>query len=174
MGQYHNTYNVDKKEFMMGLGSSAKLIEQLGYHGSTSEALFLLVANSNDRGGVGKHPLIGSWAGDRIVVQGDYSEPTDKGYVGGDLAGWKDITGAATEMLRYVWESRGIRLAQDIEEEEMENWKDDEAFRASGHSVNDLGADFAVADGRGTVEKGKLYEEGHLGEDVNEWKGGTL
>ena len=54
----------------------SKTVEQMGFQGSTADALFLLVANSNGRGGgdVEDHDMVGRWAGDRIVVQGDYSE----------------------------------------------------------------------------------------------------
>jgi hypothetical protein len=41
-----------------------------------------LLANSNGRGGGDLHtenPTVGSWAGDRIVVAGDYAEIGDKG-----------------------------------------------------------------------------------------------
>jgi hypothetical protein len=41
-----------------------------------------LLANSNGRGGgdlCSENPIVGSWAGDRIVVAGDYAEIGDKG-----------------------------------------------------------------------------------------------
>lgn len=84
MGQYHNVYNIDKKEFVHGHGLDigAKLLEQVGCK-STATGLWLLLANSNGRGGgdAPNHPLIGRWAGDRIVVQGDYAEPDDPAYL---------------------------------------------------------------------------------------------
>jgi hypothetical protein len=85
MGQYHKVYNVDKREMIHGhhIHNGLKLIEQIGHDKSTSTALFLLLANSNGRGGgdVEDHEFIGRWAGDRIVVQGDYAEPGDPGYI---------------------------------------------------------------------------------------------
>ena len=80
MGQYHMVYNIDKKEYFRD--EMLKLAEQIGRRTSTT-ALFMLVANSNGRGGgdFRDHDLIGTWAGDRIVVQGDYAEPGDQGYI---------------------------------------------------------------------------------------------
>ena len=68
MGQYHMVYNVDKKEYFRA--DMLKLWEQVGVRTSTT-ALFMLVANSNGRGGgdFNDHDMIGRWAGDRIVVQ---------------------------------------------------------------------------------------------------------
>ena len=84
MGQYHKLYNLDKKEFVHAhqINNGLKLLEQVGHPESTSTALFLLVANSNGRGGgdATPHPLIGSWAGDRILVQGDYAKEGDQAY----------------------------------------------------------------------------------------------
>jgi len=85
MGQYHKVYNVTKKELLHGhhLDNGLKLMEQVGWEKSTSSALFLLLANSNGRGGgdATPHPYIGRWAGDKIVVQGDYAKPGDPGYL---------------------------------------------------------------------------------------------
>jgi hypothetical protein len=85
MGQYHKVYNVDKREYIEPheINNGLKLVEQIGYEHSTSTALFLLLANSNGRGGgdVEEHEFIGRWAGDRIVVQGDYAEAGDQGYI---------------------------------------------------------------------------------------------
>jgi hypothetical protein len=99
MGQYHTLYNVDKKQKVEGL-SGYKLLEQIGYPKSTASALFLLVANSNGRGGgdADDHPLVGSWAGDRIVVQGDYAEESDQGYIA-DIDDYEDITDKVLDLL---------------------------------------------------------------------------
>ncbi len=85
MGQYHVLYNTDKKEYVHAhrIDNGLKLLEQVGFEKSTATALFLLVANSNGRGGgdANEHELIGRWAGDRIVVQGDYAEEGDQAYI---------------------------------------------------------------------------------------------
>lgn len=91
MGQYHMVYNKTKHEFFHPhkIDNGLKLLEQIGFMRSSSTALFLLVANSNGRGGGDinnveneeVNNIIGRWAGDEIVVQGDYAEPEDPGYV---------------------------------------------------------------------------------------------
>ncbi len=104
MGQYHKLYNTDKKEFVHAhhIDNGLKLLEQVGFEKSTSTALFLLVANSNGRGGgdAKPHPMIGRWAGDRIVVQGDYAEPGDQAYIAEvELDSYTDISKDVLDML---------------------------------------------------------------------------
>lgn len=77
MGQYHRTVNIDAKQYLdphsMGLG--AKLSE-FGESRLTACLVYLL-AVSNGRGGGdinSDNGLIGSWAGERIAVVGDYWE----------------------------------------------------------------------------------------------------
>lgn len=98
MGQYHTIYNKTKKESVRIGG--AKLWEQT--HSATAAALLLLLSNSNGRGGgdFNAYPqdydklttqekadqrviddVSGRWAGDEIVVQGDYAEDSDPGYI---------------------------------------------------------------------------------------------
>jgi hypothetical protein len=59
-----------------------------------------LVTNSNGRGGgdVEDHPLIGSWAGDSIVVQGDYAEESDPAFIS-NTYDYEDITKQVLELL---------------------------------------------------------------------------
>lgn len=60
MGQYHKLYNIDKKEYVHGhrIDNGLKLMEQCGFDKSTG--LWLLLANSNGRGGGDaiEHPLL--------------------------------------------------------------------------------------------------------------------
>lgn len=83
MGQYHKTFNLDKKQFINPhrLGDGLKLLEQCGWSpGGTNDALHMLLAACSGRGGgdfQSKDPIIGSWAGDRIAVIGGYAEPDD-------------------------------------------------------------------------------------------------
>lgn len=104
MGQYHAVYNLDKKQKFEEVGHSmAKLLEQVGEVYSNATALYLLVANSNGRGGgdARHHFLIGSWAGDRVVVQGDYAEDGDQAYINDEaLTEFINITPQVNEMLR--------------------------------------------------------------------------
>ncbi len=88
MGQYHLVVNLDKKQYLHphAMGAGLKLLEW-GCGSLVNTALAVLLADANGRGGGDlrineDHPhfkLVGSWAGDRIVVAGDYS---DKGLYG--------------------------------------------------------------------------------------------
>lgn len=85
MGQYHYLVNLDKKQFVHPhqIGNGLKLHEQVGWEYSTATALVMLLAASSRDGGRGggdfraAHPLVGSWAGDRIAFVGDYAETED-------------------------------------------------------------------------------------------------
>lgn len=85
MGQYHYLVNINKRQFIHPhrIGNGLKLYEQIRWPYSTATALVMLLAGSNGEGGRGSgdfratHPLIGSWAGDRIAFIGDYSKHDD-------------------------------------------------------------------------------------------------
>ena len=85
MGQYHYLINLDKKQFVHPheIGNGLKLHEQVGWQYSTATVLVMLLAASSRDGGRGggdfhaKHPLVGSWAGDRVAFVGDYAEAED-------------------------------------------------------------------------------------------------
>lgn len=102
MGQYHKVLNLDKHEVVdpYGLGLGAKQYEQTGVEASLSDAIYLLVMTSPNRGG-GDWPLTdvsGRWAGDRVIVLGDYTakndlpekDNADKLY--SESLTWEDIT----------------------------------------------------------------------------------
>ena len=80
MGQYYLIVNADKKQYLHPhkFDEGLKLME---FGHSTSSILFaltVLLADGNNRGGGDLHsddPLIGSWAGNRIVIAGDYADP---------------------------------------------------------------------------------------------------
>lgn len=82
MGQYHVLVNYDKKEIVepYGLGLGAKQVEQLGaFNGTIADAMYLLVMTSPNAGG-GDLPLTsvsGRWAGDRVMIVGDYTEDSN-------------------------------------------------------------------------------------------------
>jgi hypothetical protein len=84
MGQYYLVCNVDKQEYLYPhkFGQGLKLREFAHAADSLGYALIALLADGNGRGGgdlfpvnSDADPLIGSWAGDRIVVAGDYADP---------------------------------------------------------------------------------------------------
>lgn len=110
MGQYHKVYNLDKREFIHAheIDNGLKLLEQCGPgdQPTTSDAVWLLLANSNGRGGgdAPKHPMVGRWAGDRLVVQGDYAEAGDAAYVPEDVReACVNISGEVKGMLHAVF-----------------------------------------------------------------------
>ena len=89
MGQYYFIVNLDKREFLHphAFGDGLKLLEFGCSGGGVMSALAVLLANSNNRGGGdlrSDNPIIGSWAGDRIIIAGDYAEPGDKAEAEGD------------------------------------------------------------------------------------------
>jgi len=79
MGQYYYIVNVDKKEFIHPhkFGDGLKLLEFGCSSNGTLTGLTILLADGNNRGGGdlrSDNPIIGSWAGDRIVIAGDYAD----------------------------------------------------------------------------------------------------
>jgi hypothetical protein len=79
MGQYYVACNLDKRQFIKphDFGDGAKLMEFGPSPSGMMLALAILLADGNDRGGGdlhSSHPVIGSWAGDRVVITGDYAD----------------------------------------------------------------------------------------------------
>ena len=79
MGQYYVVCNLDKKEYIKpdDFGDGAKLMEFANSAKGLLRALAVLLASGNNRGGGdlrSNHPIIGTWAGNRIVVAGDYGD----------------------------------------------------------------------------------------------------
>lgn len=111
MGQYYLVVNLDKKQYLhphrFGDGLKLREFGQSGF--GTMYALASLLADGNGRGGgdiPSEDPLIGSWAGDRIVIAGDYADPGKFG-LKSDLALYEeartqyhDISQVVAEMLR--------------------------------------------------------------------------
>jgi hypothetical protein len=82
MGQYYKIVNLDRQEYLnpWEFGDGQKLMEFGCSGGGAMAGLAILLANSNGRGGGdlrSDNPIIGSWAGDRIVIAGDYAEIGD-------------------------------------------------------------------------------------------------
>ena len=82
MGQYFKIVNLDKKQFLNphAFGNGLKLCE---FGASvTMMGLAALLSDGNGRGGGDLHVpednpfagMVGSWAGDRIVITGDYAD----------------------------------------------------------------------------------------------------
>lgn len=90
MGQYHIVINLDKKEYIKPhmCGDGAKLLEFGASGEGVMFCLALLLAKDNGRGGgdaSGDNQLIGSWAGDRIIISGDYGDKNQPPAEGSDL-----------------------------------------------------------------------------------------
>lgn len=84
MGQYWKAMNLDKKEFIdpWTFNSGGKLCEQL-WNG-TGDALLILVAEHKAKRGSGdleiNDTFMGRWAGDRVIMVGDYAEKGEIGF----------------------------------------------------------------------------------------------
>lgn len=79
MGQYYLICNIDKEEYINPhkFGEGWKLMEFANSRYGTLCGLAVLLADGNNRGGGdlhSDHEIIGSWAGDRVVVAGDYAD----------------------------------------------------------------------------------------------------
>jgi hypothetical protein len=79
MGQYYKIVNIKKKQYITPhtFGDGSKLIEFSMSANGVLAGLAILLADGNGRGGGDLHSendIVGSWAGDNIVVAGDYAE----------------------------------------------------------------------------------------------------
>lgn len=103
MGQYHRLVNIDKQEWVdpHGLGLGSKQYEHTGCDASLADAMYVLTMTSPAEGG-GDFPftqISGTWAGDRVLIVGDYTKAhAVPGFTGADAiyalaqAQYKDIT----------------------------------------------------------------------------------
>ena len=122
MGQYHLLVNVDKREYLdpRSISLGAKQWEhsthpQFPMVGSIADAMYLLTMTAPARGG-GDMPATeasGRWAGDRVMVVGDYTDDSDlpAHYMGSELynharSGYTEIGDEVREAFATVY---GIR-----------------------------------------------------------------
>lgn len=86
MGQYYLIANLDKREYLKphDFDEGAKLLEFVYSEGSIMTGLGLLLAQCDSSGGgdARPHPLLGSWAKDRITVVGDYWDQEEQSTLG--------------------------------------------------------------------------------------------
>lgn len=78
MGQYYYIINLDKKQYLdpSKFGDGLKLLEFGCSEFGTLTGLTILLAKGNGEGAGDLHSknhIIGTWAGDRIAIIGDYS-----------------------------------------------------------------------------------------------------
>jgi len=79
MGQYYKIVNIKKKQYITPytFGDGAKLMEFSMSANGVLAGLSILLADGNGRGGGdlnSNNPIVGSWAGDNIVITGDYAD----------------------------------------------------------------------------------------------------
>ena len=79
MGQYYKIVNVKKKEYITPhtFGDGLKLMEFSMSANGVLAGLAILLADGNGRGGGdlnSENEIVGSWAGDNIVIAGDYAD----------------------------------------------------------------------------------------------------
>ena len=79
MGQYYKIVNVKKKQYITPhtFGDGAKLMEFGMSANGVLAGLAILLADGNGRGGGdlnSENEIVGSWAGDNIVIAGDYAD----------------------------------------------------------------------------------------------------
>ena len=79
MGQYYKIVNIKKKQYITPhtFGDGSKLMEFSMSANGVLAGLAILLADGNGRGGGdlnSDNDIVGSWAGDNIVVTGDYAD----------------------------------------------------------------------------------------------------
>ena len=79
MGQYYKIVNIKKKQYITPhtFGDGSKLMEFSMSANGVLAGLAILLADGNGRGGGDLHSendMVGSWAGDNIVIAGDYAD----------------------------------------------------------------------------------------------------
>jgi hypothetical protein len=79
MGQYYKIVNIKKKQYISPyiFGDGSKLMEFSMSANGALAGLAILLADGNGRGGGDLHSendIVGSWAGDNIVIAGDYAD----------------------------------------------------------------------------------------------------
>lgn len=148
MGQYYVIANITKHEFIdpYAFGSGVKLME-FGMDGqSAMSGLAVLLASSNGMGGGDLHLPVtskfthvpGRWAGDRIVIAGDYDDvPDSPGYMVYTRCG----EASALEELANTVEPTGLFV--DISYEVLGCLLEDEGFKSGFLDISTENATWA-------------------------------
>lgn len=122
MGQYFYVVNLDKKQYLHPhtFKDGLKLLEFGASGEGTMTGLCLLLRQSDDSGGGdyhGNHPIVGTWAGDRITIVGDYDS---SGLYNKAVAEYEDISErvidamSQDEYLAQGLRHRGVQLRPDF------------------------------------------------------------
>ena len=110
MGHYFKVFNLDKKESITphSFHDGAKLMEFACSSNGTLTGLAILLRRSSETGGgdfgwsvkgINHSDLIGSWAGDRIAIVGDYDDPAGSSIYFDST--YTDISDDVVELIRY-------------------------------------------------------------------------
>ena len=147
MGQYFKVANLDKKQVIdpHEFGDGLKLMEIGCSSNGTMLGLALLLRQSTGSGGgdflaVGAHPVVGSWAGDRVTIVGDYDKSNQiaTGQKKGELwdafedtGEWEDIS---IEVVLAMCADHYVR--GELANNASFKWKRDADLKATPHHPN--------------------------------------
>jgi hypothetical protein len=105
MSQSWHAVNLDRREYFGALETEPEQPEgRAAYAYATGAALMLLGVNPR---WPGAHPLVGTWAGHRVVMLGDYARSDQGGYLDQDVLslqeqGFTDITDGVFRLLAHT------------------------------------------------------------------------
>jgi hypothetical protein len=140
MGQYHVLVNLDKHEAVWphGVGDGLKLLEWSDGGMLTVMQLLLSCAIKGGARGGGDYdsanPLIGSWAGDRIAVVGDYAEDGDLPAEFGASSIYARAHGTLKQQLAELRYGRWPLDAAGLRQETAKLRAEDKEYRKQGLS----------------------------------------
>jgi hypothetical protein len=145
MGQYYKVVNTTKKQTLSpyAFGSGAKLMEFTSDGGTIMQGLGILLADGNGRGSGdlnSNNKIVGSWAGDSIVIAGDYADEGrftkhENNNLYEESKGYKDVSLEVIEALMddnywedefyRKWKARGFNhFNDDIQNFSMKRFAD--------------------------------------------------
>ena len=142
MGQYYKIVNVKKREYLNPhmFNEGLKLMEFGMSAGGSMTALAVLLSNGCGRGGGDLHSeneIVGSWAGDPIVIAGDYGDdgkflPEDKQDRCLYSVAEEEGTDISAKILDALMEDRYFA------EEFIKNWNEFAGWKASDSYYKDV------------------------------------
>ena len=142
MGQYYKIVNVKKREYINPhmFNDGMKLMEFGMSAGGTMTALAVLLSNGCGRGGgdlYSENEIVGSWAGDPIVIAGDYGDdgkflPEDKQDRCLYSVAEEEGTDISAKILDALMEDR--YFAEDF----IKNWNEFAGWKATDNYYKDI------------------------------------
>lgn len=115
MGQYYYVVNITKKEYLHphAFGDGLKLREFAASGYGTMLGLALLLADGNGQAGgdIYDSDMSGRWAGDKIVIAGDYA---DNGRFCGPKGGHSKISFNLQSLARDEFKDISIEVIEDL------------------------------------------------------------